>query len=218
MVTEKILAVMADLTSLPKTDRNEHQRFTFRGVDAVVNAVGPLLRKHGLIVYPVKVKAVHTEISTGQGKPMTQCVVRVTYRWHAATAKSEIGDRLDVFTVGEAFDAGDKATPKAMSVAYRTMMLQTLCLPTDEPDPDSHTYTRDPQPVVESKPKPSPMVKRMWALMREHKPKEDGEDADGYKQRVRDYMATVVGHTVTSSKDLTRTEVSEIIVDLEGAK
>jgi hypothetical protein len=116
------------------------------------------------------------------------------------------------------------------------MMLQTLCLPTDEPDPDSHTYTRDkaaPPNVIQydaelisteersarpAAPKPSPMVKRMWALMREAKPKEDGEDADGYKQRVRDYMAQVVGHTVTSSKDLTRTEVGEIIVDLEGGK
>jgi hypothetical protein len=213
MVTEKILAVMADLTSLPKGDRNTHQNFSFRGVDAVVNAVGPLLRKHGLIVAPIETVITLTEISTGQGKPMTQASVVVTYLWSAGD-----NSHLKVQVAGESFDAGDKATPKAMSVAYRTMMLQTLCLPTDEPDPDSHTYTRDPQPVVESKPKPSPMVKRMWALIGEHKPKETGEDTDGYKQRVRDYMATVVGHTVTSSKDLTRAEVSEIIVDLEGGK
>jgi hypothetical protein len=41
-------------------------------------------------------------------------------------------------------DSGDKATAKAMSVAYRTALLQVLCLPTDEPDPDSHTYERAP--------------------------------------------------------------------------
>jgi hypothetical protein len=151
---------------------------------------------------------------------MQQASVVVDYMWVA-----EDETTLQVQVAGEAFDAGDKATPKAMSVAYRTMMLQTLCLPTDEPDPDSHTYTRDPKPVslttfkdVQPPPKPSPMVKRMWALIGEHKPKETGEDTDGYKQRVRDYMATVVGHTVTSSKDLTRTEVSEIIVDLGGGK
>jgi hypothetical protein len=43
---------------------------------------------------------------------------------------------------GEASDAGDKSTPKAMSVAYRTFLLQSLCLPTDEPDPDSETHDR----------------------------------------------------------------------------
>ena len=40
----------------------------------------------------------------------------------------------------EAFDSGDKATAKAMSVALRTFLLQLLALPTDEPDPDSFTY------------------------------------------------------------------------------
>ena len=45
--------------------------------------------------------------------------------------------------IGEAGDSGDKATPKAMSVALRTALLQTLMLPTDEPDPDSFTYGAD---------------------------------------------------------------------------
>ena len=39
-------------------------------------------------------------------------------------------------------DSGDKATAKAMSVAFRTALLQALALPTDEPDPDSQSYER----------------------------------------------------------------------------
>jgi hypothetical protein len=31
--------------------------------------------------------------------------------------------------VGEAMDSGDKATAKAMSVAFRTALLQALCTP-----------------------------------------------------------------------------------------
>ena len=43
----------------------------------------------------------------------------------------------------ESWDTGDKAMPKAMSVAMRTALIQALALPTDEPDPDSFTYTRE---------------------------------------------------------------------------
>jgi hypothetical protein len=199
MVTEKILAVMADLTSLPKTDRNEHQRFTFRGVDAVVNAVGPLLRKHGLIVHPLAVEARSEEISTGQGKPMTRVTVHCVYRW-----TDGVGE-IDVATTGEAFDAGDKATPKAMSVAYRTMILQTLCLPTDEPDPDSHTYTRD----TPDTPKVSKGSKRMWSLLREAHPTFE-------RDQYRDWLSVFVGRSLKSSKELTDAEIQRVIWDLEA--
>jgi len=39
-------------------------------------------------------------------------------------------------------DSGDKATAKAMSVAFRTALLQSLSLPTDEVDPDATSYER----------------------------------------------------------------------------
>ena len=62
---------------------------------------------------------------------MGSVIVEVTYCWTDGTPDGD----LYVSSVGEAFDAGDKATPKAMSVAYRTMLLQTLCLPTGEVEP-----------------------------------------------------------------------------------
>jgi hypothetical protein len=42
-------------------------------------------------------------------------------------------------------DSGDKAAPKAMSVAYRIALLQALNLPTDDADPDSQSYERSPR-------------------------------------------------------------------------
>jgi hypothetical protein len=63
--------------------------------------------------------------------------VKVTY-----TFIGQAGDAISATVVGEAMDAGDKATAKAMSVAFRTALLQALCLPTDEPDPDSNSYER----------------------------------------------------------------------------
>jgi hypothetical protein len=61
------------------------------------------------------------------------------------------GEPITGTVAAEAFDSGDKATAKAMSVAYRTFLLQLLCLPTDEPDPDSYTYNIA-EVAVDSKP------------------------------------------------------------------
>jgi hypothetical protein len=129
--------VMAEVSHVAKRDVNTHQKFNFRGIDAVVNAVGPALRKHRVIVVPSDVTATYEQVSTTTGKPATACRVDVTYTFYA-----EDGTSIPVDVAGEAWDSGDKATPKAMSVAFRTALLQALALPTDEPDPDSHTYER----------------------------------------------------------------------------
>jgi hypothetical protein len=68
---------------------------------------------------------------------MGHCRVRVRYTWYGPG-----GDSVASTVVAEAMDSGDKSSPKAMSVAYRTAILQTLALPTDDPEPDAQTYQR----------------------------------------------------------------------------
>lgn len=135
-------AVMRDVSSLAKGDRNEHQKFNFRGIDAVMNAVGPALRTHGVMVIPSSVDTKIRDVQTTQGKASRECSVTVRY-----TIFGPDGDSMHGAAPGEAMDAGDKATPKAMSVAFRTFLLQSLCLPTDEPDPDSETHERSTGPT-----------------------------------------------------------------------
>lgn len=131
-------AVMDDVRSLAKGDRNNQQNFSFRGVDAVMNAVGPALRKHGVSVVPTGISDVlASSYTTKSGTVMRDVFLVVSY---AITGPE--GDVIPGAAAGEASDAGDKATPKAMSVAYRTFLLQALTLPTDEPDPDAQTYER----------------------------------------------------------------------------
>lgn len=130
-----LAAVMADVDHVAKQDRNEHQKFMFRGIDAVVNAVGPALRKHKVIVVPDIESVTHSAVTTSTNKPANACRVVVAYHFIAVD-----GSLITAKVAGEAWDHGDKATPKAMSVAFRTALLQALALPTDDPDPDSHTY------------------------------------------------------------------------------
>ena len=94
-----------------------------------------------MIVLP-RVLARHTETyQTSKGATMRNVAVEVEY-----TFVGPDGSTLTCSTVGEAADAGDKATPKAHSVAFRTALFQALCIPTDEPDPDASTHERSAAP------------------------------------------------------------------------
>lgn len=135
--------VMRDVGAVKKNDRNDFQNFMFRGVDAVVNAVYPALVEHKVTVQPKVLQYDYSTIDVGKGsqsKPMGHARVIVEYTFTSA----EDGSSASAAAAGEAFDSGDKATPKAMSVALRTALLQALMLPTDEPEPDAQTYERAP--------------------------------------------------------------------------
>lgn len=143
MIYAKMAAVMRGVEGVAKRDRNTHQNFAFRGIDAVMNAVGPVLREHGVVVVPNVIEVIHEKVHTSQNKPATRCVIRADYIFYA-----EDGSSIVSTVAGEAMDSGDKATPKAMSVAFRTAMLQALCLPTDEPDPDASSYEQAREPAM----------------------------------------------------------------------
>jgi len=143
-IIDALTAVMEDVRAVGKDGRNTHANYDFRGIDAVVNAVGPALRKHGVVVVPTLDSCEYESVQTSTGKPANACRVEVTYTFYAGDSS------LPCSVAAEAWDNGDKAAPKAMSVAFRTALLQALALPTDEPDPDTHTYERaEPAPTVD---------------------------------------------------------------------
>ena len=138
-------AVMKQVGAVKKGDRNKSQGYVFRGVDAVVNAVYPAMVEHGVIVQPNVRDFQYGTVEVGKDRTtMGHARVIVEYTF----TSTEDGSAVVTSAAGEAFDSGDKATPKAMSVALRTALLQSLMLPTDEPEPDSYSYDRSaPAPV-----------------------------------------------------------------------
>ena len=133
-IHEALTAVMDEVGAVGKNEKNTHQHFNFRGIDAVINACSPALRKHGVLAVP-EVVGNEFEIVTTNGKAQTRCRITLKVTWYGPA-----GDSITSTTCGEAMDYGDKATAKAHSVALRIAYLQTLALPTCEPDPDEFTY------------------------------------------------------------------------------
>jgi hypothetical protein len=146
-VVALMAAVMNEITAVGKDGRNTSQNYNFRGVDAVVNAAGPAFRKHGVVPMPRVLSSERATVEVGKNRSlMREVVLKVAYDFHGPA-----GDVLTAEVEAEALDSGDKATSKAMSVAYRTALLQVLAIPTDDPDPDSVSYERAAVPEVDPK-------------------------------------------------------------------
>jgi hypothetical protein len=170
-------AVMTEVQNVGKTGRNTDQNYSFRGVDAVVNAVGPVLRKHSVLLLPELLDASYRDVRTSRDKPAREVTVRVRY-----TFVGPAGDSLEVTVPGESMDNGDKGTAKAMSVAYRIALLQALCIPTDEPDPDEKAYERSYAPP------PDPLAAAKQAVVDAWEKKEGGPfDADEVAERFKEW-------------------------------
>lgn len=139
-VVEAWADVMAEVTAVAKDGKYDagKTRYNFRGIDGVMNAVGPALRKHRVIVTPTVLEAQYREVEVGANRTLSrECTVKVRY-----TVRGPAGDSFDSEVIGEALDSSDKGTAKATSVAYRIFLLQSLTIPTHEPDPDESRYER----------------------------------------------------------------------------
>lgn len=145
-VQTAIARAMRDLGVIAKADRfdgGNAGRFNFRGVDRVVNACAPVLRKHGLLVIPTVMSVEYRDVQRAGGGRSHECVVTMAYAWVGPR-----GDERVAVVAGEALDTADKATSKAQSVAWRTCLIQMLAIPTGDPDPDSVLIERGEQPAV----------------------------------------------------------------------
>lgn len=136
-VHEALCRVREDIGFVPKSDRNTDQGFQFRGIDAVINAAGPVMVRHRVMTYPRVLEIVESQYETRRGTMMNRVRIRVLF-----TFEGPQGDSREAETWGEAADSGDKAITKAQSVAYRIALLQVLQLPTGEQDPDASSHER----------------------------------------------------------------------------
>lgn len=134
---------------ISKDRENRQQGFNFRGIDQVYNALAPMLAKHGLVILPRITERTVTERATKNGGVLFYVVVKAEFDFVA----TEDGSKHTVTTYGEAMDSGDKATNKAMSIAYKYAAFQAFCIPTEQTAIDAdaevhHVAARAPDDIL----------------------------------------------------------------------
>lgn len=131
---KQVIAAFAE-NGIGKNRKNESQGFKFRGIDDVMNRMAQHLVDADLVIVPhIRSREVHERVNT-RGNPLFYVTVQVDFTVYSTVDGSSVVCSVP----GEAMDSGDKATNKALSIAYKYMAFQLFAIPIDE-DPDATTH------------------------------------------------------------------------------
>lgn len=135
-IYEAISNVMAEIGAIGKEKRNQQQGFMYRGIDDVMNALQPALVKNKVFIVPEVVNENREERTNKNGTLLFYTRLEILYKFYTTD-----GSFIETKVIGEAMDSGDKATNKAMSIAYKYACFQVFCIPTEEmQDPDAEVH------------------------------------------------------------------------------
>jgi hypothetical protein len=149
-VYQAINAVQAAMNKegISKGRKNQQQGYAFRGIDDCYAAVAPHLAENKLCIIPRYVSRSVIEHESKSGNALFYVTVEGEFDFVSAVDGSKHTARM----FGEAMDSADKATNKAASAAFKYLLLQTFCIPT-EGDNDADAST--PEPLARQKPAPA---------------------------------------------------------------
>lgn len=137
MIFEKMTAAMADIGAVSKSQTNQQQHFRYRGIDDAMNALYPILAKHGLFLVPEVLDQKREERTTKNGGNLIYSILKVRYTMYAGD-----GSSVSAVVIGEGMDSADKSSNKAIAAAMKYAIFQMFCIPTEDmrnDDPDKET-------------------------------------------------------------------------------
>jgi hypothetical protein len=146
MIYQLIPKIAGEIGPIGKDSYNETQHFRYRGIDAIMNALSPLLTKYGVFIVPEVLEQTREDRVNAKGKTVIYSICKMRFTFFAPD-----GSGVRAVTVGEGMDLGDKATNKAMAIAFKYALFQVFCIPTKEmQDADAESLMTDPDEVISS--------------------------------------------------------------------
>ena len=132
---KKVRAIGKDSTA---TNMAGKQMYKVRGIDAVYNALNPVMSDLGLFIVPEVLDQTREERKTTNGGTLIYSILKIKFTMYAPD-----GSNVSGVLIGEGMDSGDKASNKAMSIAMKYFAFQTFMIPTEElrdMDPDATVH------------------------------------------------------------------------------
>lgn len=135
LIYQKISAIMKECPAIGKNNINQQQKFSYRSIDDVMNALQNILPKYGVFYVPEVIESSREERQTKTGGNLIYSVLKVKYTFYA-----EDGSHVCAVVQSEGMDSADKSSNKAMSAACKYALFQVFNIPTVEfVDPDATT-------------------------------------------------------------------------------
>ena len=137
---------MRQIGAVGKDSVNQTQGFKYRGIDAVMNALNPVMAKLGLFIVPEVLEQTREERESVKeyGGKVTKTLLKYSILKIKYTVYAPDGSNVSAVVIGEGMDSGDKASNKAMAVGLKYAAFQMFMIPTEEmaeSDPDKESFT-----------------------------------------------------------------------------
>ncbi len=140
-----LAAAAGEIGAIPKDKQNTAQNFAYRSIESIVAAAKTVFEKYGISVVPSGHEVISSEqVESSHGSRGYRVVV--SGRWRVGQID---GSYIDASMLGESIDYGDKATSKAVQMAYKYLLTQMLGIGSEDPDgesPDAGVETSQPDP------------------------------------------------------------------------
>lgn len=146
---------MRRISAIGKDSVNQTQGFKYRGIDAVMNMLYPVMAQLGLFIVPEVLEQTREERTSTKKvwdnnkreyfdrvSTLLYSILKVKYTMYAPD-----GSNVSAVVVGEGMDSGDKASNKALAVGLKYACFQMFMIPTEEmanDDPDRESPEVDP--------------------------------------------------------------------------
>ena len=134
LIYKKMANVYSKIEAIGKTQENKEQRFKFRGIDDVYNALHKTMAEEGIFLAPEVIETTRTQIQSKSGTNGWHTISKIKFTFFA-----EDGSSVSAVTEGEAIDYGDKSTSKSQSMAIKYALLQTFMIPTEDTEDGDKT-------------------------------------------------------------------------------
>lgn len=133
-IYQKINEVMKNIEYLAKDDKVEFGTTKYKAIseEKVTTAVREQLIKQGIVILPIKQESENKELIRTEKSVNMLTSVHTKYRIQNI---DDVNDFIEVESNGTGVDTQDKGVGKAMTYAYKYMLLRTFAIPTGE-DPD----------------------------------------------------------------------------------
>lgn len=143
LIYQLIPKVMQEVGAIGKSGFNSFDKYNFRSIEDIYNALQPALSKNGIFIVPRVLDSKENTVQTKAGADQVRIKVKVEYQVCASDGSSIVS----IFE-GEGIDRSDKATNKAMQASFKFMCSQLFCLAfegMDDSDKESPPFVNSNQ-------------------------------------------------------------------------
>lgn len=128
--------VMRAVTAIEKSQYNEQQKFRYRGVDNIMNALHGLFADAGIVIIPRELEFQTSELPMapdrdGKARVMHRTLIHMEFTFMS----TQDGSVVTADGWGEGQDMADKGPYKAKSFALKSVLSQMFLIPTADLEP-----------------------------------------------------------------------------------